>query len=78
MKFDGSNVTLSAQQGGISIHLRKDGEKLVEVTLSEEDGARLLSFLITAYGLADAIGIEEAEGFEPVEEDPVDNKRTTH
>ena len=77
IKFDGSNVTLSSHEDGITIHMRKDGDKLAEINLSQEDGARLLSFLITAYGLSDAMGIEEADGFEPVDE-PVDNKRTTH
>lgn len=75
MKFDGSNVVLTSYKGGITIHLKRGTNSLVELNLSEEDGAKLLSFLITAYGIGDAVGIEEEEGFVEVIKD---DKRTTH
>jgi|DEB19_MinimDraft_3_1074340.scaffolds.fasta_scaffold93663_2 hypothetical protein len=78
MKFDGTNVYLKSREDGFSIYLRKDGKDVVELNMNEEESAKLLSFLITAFGLSEAIGFEEAEGFEPVGKEPVDNKRTTH
>jgi len=72
MKFDGTNVYLKAGEDGFSIFLRKDGKDVVELNMNEEESAKLLSFLMTAFGLAGD------EGFEPEDEEPVDNKRTTH
>lgn len=78
MKFDGTNVYLKSREDGFSIYLRKDGKDVVELNMNEEESAKLLSFLITAFGLSEAIGFEEAEGFEPEDETPVDNQRTKH
>lgn len=78
MKFDGTNVYLKSREDGFSIYLRKDGKDVVELNMNEEESAKLLSFLITAFGLSEAIGFEEAEGFEPEDEEPVDNQRTKH
>lgn len=78
MKFDGTNVYLKSREDGFSIYLRKDGKDVVELNMNEEESAKLLSFLITAFGLSEAIGFEEAEGFEPEDEAPVDNQRTKH
>lgn len=64
MKFTGQQVTLRATPDNLVITMRNKTDT-VQLVLTEMEGAQLMSFLMTTYGLMEVTD----EDFEPVEQD---------
>lgn len=64
MKFTGQQVTLKSNPDHIVITMRNKTDT-VQLVLTEMEGAQLMSFLMTTYGLMEV----PDEDFEPVEQD---------
>ena len=64
MKFTGQQVTLKSSPDNIVITMRNKTDT-VQLVLTEMEGAQLMSFLMTTYGLMEVTD----EDFEPVEQD---------
>lgn len=64
MKFTGQQVTLKSNPDHIVITMRNKTDT-VQLVLTEMEGAQLMSFLMTTYGLVEVTD----EDFEPVEQD---------
>lgn len=52
MKFNGNHVSLSSHEEGITVRM-KDKDNECVLFLTNQEGAQLMSFLLSAYGIGE-------------------------